>query len=150
MIKYYAWHRSLFDKTNHGFIIAFMKLCGALFTEVVNILLICNQKTIMECVMNFIALGVIAEVDDLYAQSLRNVRISEALEEDKLPKVYKGGTKNFEKTLFIYFQRLIFWIGKFFFVVIYYYFMPFMTVVMSQQLGGKPSPEYMVQHALER
>ena len=146
MIKYFAWHRSFFDHTNHAFMIACMKLCGALFTEIVNILLICNQKTIMECVMNFIALGVIAEVDDLYAKSLKNVRIKEALEEDNLPKIYKGGTKNFEKTLFIYFQRLIFFLGKFFFVVIYYYFMPFTTVVLSQQLGGDPSAEYIELH----
>ena len=67
MIKYFAWHRCFFDRTNHAFVIACMKLCGALFTEIVNILLICNQRTIMDCVMNFIALGVIAEVDDLYA-----------------------------------------------------------------------------------
>ncbi len=67
MIKYFAYHRSFFDKTNHAFMIACMKLFGSLLTEIVNILLICNQKTIMDCVMNFIALGVIAEVDDLYA-----------------------------------------------------------------------------------
>ena len=79
--------------------------------------------------------------NELYC--LRNVRIKEALEEENLPKIYQGGTKNFDKTLFIYFQRLIFFLGKFFFVVIYYYFMPFTTVVLSQQLGGKPSQEYI-------
>ena len=54
-------------------------------TEVVNILLICKQDTIMDCVMNFIALGVIAEVDNMYANSLKNLRIKAAIEEENLP-----------------------------------------------------------------
>ena len=62
-----------------------MKLGGSVMTEVVNILLICKQDTIMDCVMNFIALGVIAEVDNMYANSLKNLRIKAAIEEENLP-----------------------------------------------------------------
>ena len=42
MIKYFGFHRSLFDETNHPFYISLMKMAGALFTEIVNILLICK------------------------------------------------------------------------------------------------------------
>jgi hypothetical protein len=70
MIKYFTSHRSRFDSGIQPFLIPFMKLCGSLFTECVNIFLICQQTTIMDCVMNFIALGVIAEIDNLYAARL--------------------------------------------------------------------------------
>ena len=53
-----------------------MKLLGAWMTEGVNILLICKQDSIMEVVMNFIALGVIAEIDNLYASRLTDYKCS--------------------------------------------------------------------------
>ena len=71
MIKYFAYHRDLFDDTNHPFYISLMKLAGALMTEVVNILLICKQITIMDVVLNFIALEVIAQIDNFYFDSLK-------------------------------------------------------------------------------
>ncbi len=79
MIKYFANQRPLFDETNHPFYLSVMKLTGAILTEIVNILLICKQTTIMDAVMNFIALEVIAEIDNLYAESLKNLRIKEAI-----------------------------------------------------------------------
>ena len=79
MIKYFANQRTLFDETNHPFYLSVMKLTGAILTEIVNILLICKQTTIMDAVMNFIALEVIAEIDNLYAESLKNLRIKEAI-----------------------------------------------------------------------
>ena len=91
MIKYFANHRSLFDETNHPFYISLMKLFGALLTEIVNILLICKQTTIMDCVMNFIALGIICEIDNLYASSLKSLRIKDAVTEENLPVWTKGG-----------------------------------------------------------
>ena len=79
MIKYFAFHRSNFDETNHPFYISVLKFVGALATEIINLLLICQQTSSMDCVMNFIALGVIADIDNLYASSLKSLRIKEAL-----------------------------------------------------------------------
>jgi hypothetical protein len=47
-----------------------MQLCGALFTEIINICVICNQEKIMDVIMNFIALGAIAEIDNYYLDAL--------------------------------------------------------------------------------
>ena len=76
MIRYFGTHTSNFDSRTHPFFISMMKLMGALMTEIVNILLICKQTFIMDCVMNFIALGVISEIDNLYAGSIRKSRAS--------------------------------------------------------------------------
>jgi hypothetical protein len=37
-----------------------MQLIGAVVTEIINIFLICGQKTVMDALINFIALGAIA------------------------------------------------------------------------------------------
>ncbi len=42
-----------------------MKLSGGFFAEFVNILLIVESETIIDVVKDFIALGVIAEIDNI-------------------------------------------------------------------------------------
>ena len=48
-----------------------MQITIALFTEIVNVLLICAQSTVLNSILNFVALVVIAEIDDYYAASLK-------------------------------------------------------------------------------
>ena len=54
------------------FSVAVMQLSAAVFTELVNIVMICLQSTIMDCVLNFIASGTIAQIDIIYSSSLTN------------------------------------------------------------------------------
>ena len=44
-----------------------MQFFGALLTEIVNLLLICELTSGKDIVMNFVSFGVIAEIDDFYA-----------------------------------------------------------------------------------
>jgi hypothetical protein len=44
-----------------------MQLGGAIATETINIMLICNLVTIKDIVMNFVQFAVIAQIDDFYA-----------------------------------------------------------------------------------
>ena len=53
-------------------LISLMQLSSALGTEIINIALICAQDTVKDVIMNFIALGVIAEIDNFYAGTLTN------------------------------------------------------------------------------
>lgn len=61
--------------------ISLMQFSGALATEIINIILICTQDSVKDVIMNFIALGVIAEIDDIYAKTLYQNRIKKELEE---------------------------------------------------------------------
>jgi len=45
------------------------------FTEVMNLLLLCGFDDTMELITNYIALGVIAEIDNIYASSLHNFKL---------------------------------------------------------------------------
>jgi hypothetical protein len=50
--------------------VTLMQFYGAVFTEVINILSICTLGNSKDVIMNFIALGVIAEIDNFYLQAL--------------------------------------------------------------------------------
>ena len=54
----------------HPFCIALMKLIGGFITEIMNINLICQSTSIEDVVKDFIALGIIAEIDNLMAMSI--------------------------------------------------------------------------------
>jgi hypothetical protein len=60
-----------------------MQLIGAVGTEIVNITLICQQTNAQDIIMNFIALGVIAEIDDIYANTLYNNTFKNRIEENE-------------------------------------------------------------------
>jgi len=47
--------------------VAIMQGTGALFTELICLLLIAGQHTAVDAIMNFVALGVIADIDNIYA-----------------------------------------------------------------------------------
>eukprot|EP00351_Strombidinopsis_sp_SopsisLIS2011_P003975 CAMPEP_0116879908 /NCGR_PEP_ID=MMETSP0463-20121206/11764_1 /TAXON_ID=181622 /ORGANISM="Strombidinopsis sp, Strain SopsisLIS2011" /LENGTH=51 /DNA_ID=CAMNT_0004529811 /DNA_START=1903 /DNA_END=2058 /DNA_ORIENTATION=- len=48
-------------------------MTAAIFTEIVSIAVISTQNDAMSVVMNYIALGIIAEIDNLYADSMEMV-----------------------------------------------------------------------------
>lgn len=90
MLKYYINHPTFFSKilesdhwgslsldegkTSHvcwePLVINLMQLTAGAFTEYINIRLMCAQDNKMDTVMNFFALSIIHEIDNLYADSL--------------------------------------------------------------------------------
>ena len=48
-----------------------MKIFSSIFTEIANILLISTEKETVEIVKDFVALTIIAELDTLYAHTIK-------------------------------------------------------------------------------
>ena len=61
--------------------VTLMQFYGAVFTEVINILSICTLGNSKDVIMNFIALGVIAEIDNFYLQALPSSALKSRLSE---------------------------------------------------------------------
>ena len=57
--------------------IGIMKLLGGFLTECVNILLVLESKTSTDVVKNFIAMGILAEIDNIIGATLKNVDIED-------------------------------------------------------------------------
>jgi len=59
------------------FVIGLMKFLGVFFTEIVNIYLIAINDDISDVIMNFIAFGVIADIDDIVGSSITEINCEE-------------------------------------------------------------------------
>lgn len=49
-----------------------MQFITALTTEIVSVWLIATQNTVMDVIMNFVALAIIAEVDNMFLEAIKD------------------------------------------------------------------------------
>jgi hypothetical protein len=101
-------------------LIGLMKLNGAFWTEIINLVLISQQSDVGSVIMNLIALGVIASVDNIYAASLTNDEVRKSIGDR--PPIYifneangSGFVVNVLKTLYQSY---------------YYYYMPLTMIII--------------------
>ncbi len=67
MIKFALFRCNNFRLRLFQISVAVMQLAGALSTEYINILLICEQDEVKNIVMNFVQFAAISQIDDLYS-----------------------------------------------------------------------------------
>lgn len=63
-------------------LICLMQMIACNATEIMNILVICASTTVMDVVMDYIALEIIAQIDNLYAETVQSRITKEIPEED--------------------------------------------------------------------
>jgi hypothetical protein len=150
------------DKRNLiPFMIAIMKITGALATEAINLLKMGQSSTVQDIVKDFIAFGIIAEIDDLIVHTIKGVDI-EALMSSKSTaitfSVKKSKEKNFvtsfkdifkvkyEATLIKSAKKLLYAISNFLFfgvykivklayIGFYFYFGPLLIIILVTAYG---------------
>ena len=71
MMKFALNHEFMFTNYKAAFFCGFVKAISIILVEFVNLLLILCNDSIVEIVLNFVALTIIAEFDDYYFSSLR-------------------------------------------------------------------------------
>eukprot|EP00347_Sterkiella_histriomuscorum_P003827 403362788 len=111
--------------------ISLMQLISALATEVISIILICSQDTVQNVIMNFIALGVIAEIDDIYARSLYQNKIKQEIEEGVTLQIDELNPARPEYKSMCQFSFIIYKALRTAYESYYYYFMPFTVIAVS-------------------
>jgi hypothetical protein len=60
-----------------AFLCGFMKLFGGGICEIVNIMVIVQSTTILDVIKDYVAFGIIAEIDDIVASTLFGINIEE-------------------------------------------------------------------------
>jgi len=113
-------------------VISLMQFLGAILTEMINIFLICQQDSVQNVIMNFIALGVIAEIDNIYAGTLYNNESKKEIEDGTVTLMINDK----KPACPIYTSRWLpsTWVHgllRLFYECYYYYFMPFSVLVIS-------------------
>ena len=116
--------------------VSLMQFFGALLTEIINILSICSLSDTKEVVMNFIALGVISQIDNFYLVALPSSPLKERLKE---PIIVSAHSKNIEISHRNRESTCVYWTFKtfhFFEASIYYYFTPFIVLILTYLIAG--------------
>lgn len=121
-----------------------MQLFACIATELINIVLMCSQDNIPDTVMNFFALSVIHEIDDLYSQSLSEFKLRGVI--DDLPEITEtttmwmhGKRVELEEGMFDILEwttgqrilRFYYKIWRTLYCGFYYYFMPMLVIVFT-------------------
>jgi hypothetical protein len=122
-----------------------MKWMGGIFTEIVNIIIIIRSETVTDVVKDFIALGIIAEIDDYVGKSLKLVDLEEEIDKAEIKYLstqsYRSDdTKiNEELAKYSFLRQLVMRlmlvghkIIQFLYTSVYYYFTPFLFIFVIE------------------
>ena len=124
----------VYDNAFAGLSIATMQFTIALLTEIINLILITGQKSVIDCIMNFVALKVISEIDDIYLGAMRDP-ILESIASDNggdwTPKVIYGWVPFEERTIVNKLLFVLLKINKLIYNGFYFYFFPFTVLVLN-------------------
>jgi hypothetical protein len=133
----------------HGYYISFlillMRLFGNFFTELLNVWKMGQSSAVEDIVKDFIAFGIISEIDDLVASSIMNTKVEDELEDNKIPYPKVQDDKYLSEILqqiwhqddcskvhrFVQVAFLgIYAVWQLFYVMIYFYFFPFVIILL--------------------
>ena len=134
LYKISTWRKRLFM-----FSVGLMQLIGAIITEGLNILLICSTYKINDIIQNFVQFMIIAQIDDFYAQSLKNNFCMKVLKESQIEIQSTNEDKkksvqcNTNKFLTYTHKFLIgiFTLFKILYSTFYFYFAPYAVIFIS-------------------
>ena len=136
MIKYVNNNPKKFTTELAPIILGMMELSVAGFTELVNIVMICMQHTVMDCVLNFIALGTISQLDSIYANSLINEPIKKEVDEPLSIASNLKAPLFKERTCAGKLGYLLYKFWRLGYVSAYYYFTPYSTPLITYLFIG--------------
>ena len=89
MMIYVCNHPWKFRFASIAFIIGLTQMCMVLFVETINVFILCANSTIMDIIMNFLALVVIADFDNMFAVTLKGDPIYEMLDSGEIDDAMK-------------------------------------------------------------
>ena len=67
----------------YPYMMGLMKLIGGILAELVNMIIIVRSQTIYAILIDFIAMIIISEIDDMMAQTIKNLNIDETIDENQ-------------------------------------------------------------------
>ena len=139
MVKYQINHPGNFrDRKDQSTLlpstlIILMQAASSIATEVINLLLIIEATNAKDALMNFISLGVISQIDDIYFTIIRNSKLKEALEAGHTPQI-SVTTKNLResnsRSRAMWLWRKVYKLAKLMHAV-YFYFLPMLVPVIA-------------------
>ncbi len=100
-MKYANNHPWLFRSWKTAYVIGFCQFLVVFTVELVNLAILTTNNTVMDILMNFLALVIISEFDDYFLVTVEGAVFEQALSngDESEIKVKDGGTKKIEDVL---------------------------------------------------
>ena len=115
-------------------LIPILQLTTALFTEIISLILIAESMHVMDVVMNFVALAIIADIDNMFADASQDKHMKRYIEEnpdDYQPILFKTNTEFKDRPLNNKIMYCMYKMLDFNHKVWYFYLFPFMCIVLN-------------------
>lgn len=80
MMKFANNHPWLFRDWFSAYMVGFCQFSVVLFVEIVNLAILTTNNTVMDIIMNFLALVIISEFDDYFLSTVETEVFAQALE----------------------------------------------------------------------
>jgi hypothetical protein len=144
-LKYVVDHDQQFMCENQAALSCIMQFFIGLCTELFSICLVCHQAYSEDVIILFIALAIIADIDNLYAESSGEHKLNDEKLKEHFPKIVhthkkfqedhsemKDGVEHSSKrSTWSRRMRVVYKSLRLLFGVVYYYYMPFLVVPLS-------------------
>jgi hypothetical protein len=103
-----------------------MKICSSVSTEIANIILISTESSALEIIRDFVALTIVAELDSIYASTMKSNSIREKVD-NKILFYDMQKEKTAKKGFWFWLWTIVYQILRNLYMCVYYYFMPFLV-----------------------
>lgn len=121
-----------FDNLTPALCISMMQMVIAIFTEVMNMLILTGQRSIIDVVTNYICLKIIADIDNIYASGLLDTILRKVSKEDPWqPKVVVGYVPFGDRSITNKILFILIKITKLLYNSLYFYFFPFLCIWLN-------------------
>ena len=87
-MKYALNHPYKFRRWTDAYAVAFTQLMVVIVVEIVNLAILCTNHTIMDIIMNFLALVIIADFDDYFFFTVDKEMMAEIIKDDTIELLY--------------------------------------------------------------
>ena len=87
-MKFALNHPYKFRRWTDAYLVGFTQLMVVIIVEIVNLTILCTNHTIIDIIMNFYALSIIAEFDDYFFYTVDKEMMAEFIKEKKLTLLY--------------------------------------------------------------
>ena len=112
--------------------VAMMQMLSAMIVEGINMAVLIGQNSTYACILNFVSMLVISQIDDIYISSLSEgtfdrIHDSENWQQKIVyPQVEWVNRSSGNKLLFIFYR-----VVRGYYISFYFYFFPFLSLVFS-------------------
>ena len=98
-LKFLVNNPDKFDQKHYlpAFLITQYQFSAGILVETINLIFLTRQATLIDLIMNYVAFEGVSLIDNLYTESVRNLKVAELIPNDAIPNPKLDELRTFKK-----------------------------------------------------